>query len=288
LSENLADEDGARDRDERSHENRDAKIVQDFDGSWRLTGAFGSLQGVELEAIFKAFMKMETLADWDKARAEHGDDATTSDLPRTDNQRRADALFEIFQRAAAHHAGSEGGSQIVTDIVIDRATFERLTAQLTGTDTGGRSPLEETLAPFPAPSYRCSTVDGRQVEATAAVANALVGHVRRVVIGADSVVIDLGRKSRCFTGSAALAVKLTGETCYWPGCWVPVSHCQCDHLTPWATGSNGASGGGCTCPGNGGPGCGKHNRFKHRHGYTTSRNPDGTYTIRRPDGTVVE
>ena len=61
----VVDADGARDRDQRSHENRDVKLVQDFDGSWRLTGGCGSLQGVELEAIFKAFVKAETLADWD-------------------------------------------------------------------------------------------------------------------------------------------------------------------------------------------------------------------------------
>jgi hypothetical protein len=276
------DADGTRDREQRNHENRDAKLVQDFDGSWRWSGGCGSLQGAELEAIFKAFVKAETLADWEKARAEHGEAATEAHLARTDKQRRADALFEIFQRAAAHHASSEGGSQIVTDIVIDHATFERIAAQLAGIDT---SAIGDALTLFPSSSYRCSTLDGRPVEATAAVAQALVGHVRRVVLGADSVVIDLGRRRRLFTGAAALAVKLANETCYWPGCHVPVTDCQCDHLRPWA---DRLGGGGCTCPGNGGPGCGTHNRFKERHGYRTWRDPDGTWRVCRPDGTPVE
>lgn len=39
----VVDADGARDRDQRSHEGRDVKLVPDFDGPWRLTGSFGSL-----------------------------------------------------------------------------------------------------------------------------------------------------------------------------------------------------------------------------------------------------
>ena len=88
---------------------------------------------------------------------------------------------------------------------------------------------------FPATKYRCSTLDGEPVEATEAVAHALIGHIRRVVIGSDSVVIDLGRERRLFTGAAALAVKLSQTTCSWPGCLVPVTQCQCDHVEPWTT-----------------------------------------------------
>jgi len=296
----LVDEDGARDRDQRNHDNRDAKLVQDLDGSWRLTGSFGSLQGAELHSILGAFTRMEGLADWDRARAAHGDAATVADLARTENQRRADALAEIFRRAAAHHAASEGGSPIVTDIVIDHDTFERLTRQLLGADPhpgaangggdgrGAGGGDGGGGGPFPAPRYRCSTLDGHPVEATAAVANALVGHIRRVLIDSDSVVIDLGRRSRCFTGAAALAVKLSNETCYWPGCHVPVTACQCDHLISWADNGPGGPGGGCTCPRNGGPGCGQHNRFKYRHDYTAHRDPDGTWHIHRPDGTPID
>ena len=47
-------------------------------------------------------------------------------------------------------------------------------------------------------------------------------------------------------------------------------------------------GGGCTCPGNGGPVCGKHNRFKERHQFRTCRDPDGTWHVTHPDGTPVE
>ena len=280
--ERLVDQDGARDRNQRAHDNRDAKIIQDYDGTWTITASCGSLQGAEAEAIFKAYLKAEVLADWDKARAEHGDAATAADLPRTDAQRRYDALFEIFQRAAAHHASSDGGSQIVTDIVIDQTTYEHLAHQLTHTDHGVSSPQtpDPARSPFPARGFRCSTLDGNPIEPTEAVAHSLLGHIRRVIIGSDSVVIDLGRRRRLFTGPAALAVKLSATECYWPGCHVPVTDCQTDHLDPWSTHK------GRTNPRNGGPACGRHNRLK-THGYRAWRDPTGTWHTHRPDGTEI-
>ncbi|WCO68176.1 DUF222 domain-containing protein [Iamia majanohamensis] len=277
----LVDEDGTRDRDQRAHENRDAALHQGFDGSWTLSGRCGSLAGAELESIFKAFLEAETLADWDAARAERGAAATASDLPRTDAQRRFDALHAAFRSAATARADAPAGSTIETNIVIDHHTFERMLARLTGVDPL----LQGAFDPFPTRSYRCSTLDGRPVEATVAVAQALVGHVRRVVVGADGVVIDMGRRRRLFTGAAALAVKLQRTTCYWPGCHTPVTACQCDHLRPWSIRADG-SGGGCTCPGNGGPGCGRHNHDKER-GYRVRRDPTGHIHVYRPDGTEI-
>jgi hypothetical protein len=357
------DEDGTADVDERHHENRDTNLMQDFDGSWTLAGGCGSLDGTVLADIFSHFVDAETLADWEKTRAELGDAATVDDLPRTPGQRRFDALFTIFQRAAsAVEAG--GGSQIVTNLVMDLETFERTVRRFVGADPGpvddtlgsdatgngsdaagdasdvdepvdvdtlltpedldgqaqpfireggggdmcdgdstgkrGRPPAAETpasgrsdgLAPTDADlsatrrrghrvGHRCSSLDGRPVDAREAVAAALVGHVRRVVVGADGVVTDLGRRRRLFTGAAQLAVRLSSIHCYWPGCNVVVTQCQTDHLIPWA------DHGGSTNPRNGGPACGKHNRLKE-HGYTVRRDHTGAWHITRPDGTQIE
>ena len=128
---NEVDQDGPRDRNQRCHDNRDFKLVADFDGTWVFNGGCASMQGTQMAEILKHFYEAETLADWEEARAEHGDAATATDLARTDSQRRSDACLEIFRRAAADHA-STGGSPIVTNIVIDHATFERLVALFFG------------------------------------------------------------------------------------------------------------------------------------------------------------
>ena len=78
-------------------------------------------------------------------------------------------------------------------------------------------------------------------------------------------------------------MRLANTECYWPGCHVPVTDCQIDHLIPWAD----HSGGGSTNPGNGGPACGRHNRYK-QHGYTVHRDPTGHWHTHRPDGTEIE
>jgi 5-methylcytosine-specific restriction endonuclease McrA len=111
----------------------------------------------------------------------------------------------------------------------------------------------------------------------AAVTLSLLGHVRRVVMGTSSTVIDLGRRSRLFTGTSREAIFLRGRRCIWPGCGLP--HTQIDHLTPWSEG-------GATSPPNGAPLCPRHNRLKNE-GYTTTRRADGSIEVRRPDGEAI-
>ena len=127
---------------------------------------------------------------------------------------------------------------------------------------------------------RCETASGHQLDPNDMLAAALTGHVRRVVFDTAGVVIDLGRRSRLFTGSSRDAVMLGDRWCLWPGCDLRTGRCQTDHTTPWATGN------GPTSPNNAGPACGRHNRWK-QHRYTTQRDPTGHWHTYRPDGTEI-
>lgn len=278
--ERLVDADGARDRAQAHHDQRDATMVQDLDGRWRFSGSCGSLTGAELQEIFKAFFDAETRTDWEKARIDRGDDACAADLARTDAQRRFDAWAAIFEAAANARAAAPGGSRIVTNIVIAEESLAEQLRFFAGAGPDPDAP-DVDVDPDPGARLRCATIDGRHVDPTEAVAAALLGHVRRVIIDAAGTVIDLGRQSRVFTGPAQLAVRLSSTECYWPGCHVPVSQCQSDHLRPWAPPHNGT-----TSPDNGGPACGRHNRFKQK-GFTTWRDGTGRWHTRRPDGTEL-
>ncbi len=298
----LTDEDGTRDANDRNHHHRNATLLQDPDLSWKLAARCGALTGARMRSILDAAIAAETALDWYKARAEHGDDTTAEHLPRTDAQRRFDALEHLFDLATTGlHA--ETGTTIDTSLVLDQRTFEREAARLAGATPTARDldpePTDHATATHATgtgpqdggtdadagpdldllvPGYRCHTATGHPLEPTEAVAAALLGHVRRVV-GADGVVIDLGRRTRLFTGPARLSATLGHHHCYWPGCQVPLTRCQTDHLRPWATG-------GTTDPGNGAPACGRHNRLKEA-GYTVHRSDDGRLHTHRPDGTEI-
>lgn len=307
--ERLTDEDGAADRNERTHENRRASLLGEFDGSWRLRAECGGIQGAQLRDIFDHYVEAEVLADWAEARVDKGEDATVDDLPRTDGQRRMDALYRIFCDAAGHVASMPGGTRICTEFVIDQATFERELRRQCGehvepderlatffTDLiAGTSPDDDPFAPDPAdgpasePSavpdagraYRSETLDGHPLHPSEIVAAAMVGHVRRVVMSRDGVILDMGRRERLFRGPRRTAIQLTNHTCRWPGCCVPVIHCQSDHLEGWAAPTRGP-----TNPENGAPYCGYHNRIKEQ-GFTVVRDADGRWHTYRPDGTEI-
>jgi hypothetical protein len=125
---------------------------------------------------------------------------------------------------------------------------------------------------------------GVPVDPADTVAASVVGHVRRVVVDTDGVIVALGRRSRVFTGScreaALLQAALDGDgRCLWPGCGRR-RRCQIDHSEEWGHG-------GATDVHNAGPLCGFHNRFKSR-GYRCTRDPMGAWHTYRPDGTEIE
>ncbi len=270
------DEDGTCDRIQRSHETRNVSLLRDFDESWTLHGGFAALQGAEIDTIFANYIDSEFRIDWDEAVVRHGEQANRSHLARTDRQRRADAFHKM---CLAANVNGSGQPATVTNIVIDELTFARWIHKLHGIDPGPDDPWRR--------SYRCSTIDGAHLEPGEAVAAALLGDIRRIVIDAKGVVIDMGRRARLFTGHARLAVQIPDQCCIWPGCGVRTSRCEIDHSVPWSPGSARDPGGGCTCPENGAPLCGRHNRHK-QHGYRSRRGPTGKWIITRPDGTELD
>ena len=272
--EELADEDGAERKDARHERSRKHTMVQDEEGQWIWSGSASAYDGAITKDIFDAFEKVEFDIDWQHAVDNYGDEANSTHMPRTAAQRRADAFAKVHTYAARALA-AEGGPTVTTDVLIDDETFERETRKLAGEDVGPDDPTRD--------DYICATMTGSLLPRKRAVSEALLGYLRRNVIGADSVTINLGRR-RLFTGYARLAAQLNASECYWPGCHVNVSRCQIDHLTPHSEAHD--RGGGLTNPQNAGPACGKHNRHKER-GYTVSRLPDGTIQIRRPDGSIL-
>ena len=58
----------------------------------------------------------------------------------------------------------------------------------------------------------------------------------RVLLGADSMVIDVGRAKRVASGSQMRALRVRDKHCRWPGCERPASWTEAHHLIHWAHG----------------------------------------------------
>ena len=129
--ERLVDEDGTADKSQANHENRDMRLVQEFDGGWLIKARCGSLQGAQIEEILAKFIEAELFADFDRAKALYGDDVSKDKLERSDAQTRLASCYEIFLRAASSDAKGTRPT-VVTNIVLDHAMFERELAKLFG------------------------------------------------------------------------------------------------------------------------------------------------------------
>lgn len=272
----LADLDGAHHYTEATHERRNVSIVE-HDGIGHIIGTGGALDTAEMIEILQRYCDAEFTADWNTTKDTYGDGACVASMPRTDAQRRWDALKQIFLDAAATPADAQRPEPTV-NIVIDAATFETTLTRMGLIPQPTDSP-EPPLAEAPVDQWRCETTHGTLVDPHHAVAAAIHGHIRRVVFDSAGNVIDLGRRRRLFTGSAREAVLLQSRRCVWPGCHLPAGRCQTDHTQPWQHH-------GPTTPTNASPLCARHNRWKN-HGYHVWRDPHGHWHTYRPNGTEL-
>lgn len=187
------------------------------------------------------------------------------DLPRTQPQRCADALVQMARTAAGALPDTRRAHATV-NILIDEDSFN---ATITG-------------QPIDPDRYRdvvCRTQDGVELRPADAVNAAILGHVRRVVYDSQSVVTDLGRRSRLFRGGSRDAIMLLATSCAWVGCHRPVHWCDADHSIEWAAH-------GPTVPRNGGPLCRHHHGMKQR-GYRVQRDDDGYWHTYGPSGDEI-
>lgn len=290
----LTDQDGAFADLADNVEHRTAR-VNDVGGVIDIVASGGDpITAAQMVSVFESFVEGEYRADVEARRAEFGDEAEQHPLRRTPSQRRFDALKAILAAAAASPEGRALPDPTTHIVIDDRSLHEAFTHAGITLPNGNVAAVEDlddpavlaTLAdelltdPEAFRSRRCNTSTGSAIHPMIVLRAVLTGHIRRVVVDSDGVVIDYGSKQRLFTGHAREAAMLLATTCTHPGCRLPARLCEVDHITEW-------NDGGPTDQRNGAIRCGGHNRFKHRERWKTRRDQHGRVDNIRADGTIV-
>ena len=297
----LADTDGAHRKRDEQLAGRNVNVAT-VGGELHLSASGGDpLVNDELEAIFRRFCEHEFRKDAAVRRAEHGDDASGKPLARTHQQRSYDAFVDIMRRANAQlatDAEAPSAPNLLVNVLCDQRTWALVLADagLAPTTSLAGDPIDpftglpahttgDLLADLVADPdafarMRCETSNGTPLHPHDVLRAALAGHIRRVVVDAQSVVIDMGRKSRLFTGPAREAAKLLVRRCDHAGCDLPEEFCEVDHVVEWVDL-------GATDQNNAGVDCGHCNREKHRKKLTRRRSVGGQVFTIRPDGTII-
>lgn len=229
---------------------------------------------------------------------------------RSPEQRRADALVALADRALDDPSTVTGaavrphvsllvgestwaslrGSQHQPPIALGRVhrTSSGGTVPVTEAPSGGATPVAG------APSGGTTPVTEPPSGGAIQVAGALVGHpavcdeegspwpasevarvlcdcrLSRVVMGADSVPLDLGRTHRLFTGAQRRAATVRDGGCGWPSCPAAARWCELHHIRWWDRD------GGASDLENAVLLCTYHHHLVHRRELTITRLPRGS------------
>jgi len=252
--EQLADPTEAEADAEAQHDARRAHRSQTFEGMWVLDALLDPVNGAIVDETLADIERDLFEADWAAAKAEHGDEVSLDRLARTPAQRRADALVEMAVRARTAPA-----------------------------DGCRPRPLVSVLVDYPTLAGRVCELANGTIVAPGALAGLLSeADIERIVFDGSSRVIDIGRRSRFFTGALRRAIHVRDRYCTWPGCDTPAQRCDIDHVIPYADGGE-------TTQANGALECPYHHRIRHRRPkpFRVTRDPDGTLHHHRPDGTEL-
>jgi hypothetical protein len=225
--ESLVDQDGVEDQAAADHASRHVHLSQTFRSNWALDGQLDPVTGEEIHTELRRLERELFEADWAAAKAIWGDDTRLDHIERTPAQRRADALREMARRSAAKPAdATEPRPLLVVHLGDD--SLKRLCELASGTVI--------------APGQLVPLLGDAEIE-------------RIVYAGASRRVVDLGRRSRFFTGALRRAIQLRDRRCTEAGCDTPADDCDVDHIVPYAKD-------GRTDQNNGGLKCRHHNRHK--------------------------
>ena len=178
----------------------------------------------------------------------------------------------------------EGGAAILTKLDPlarksgahdDRSREKRYGDALVELASGGGSQAQiqvtaslETLRGLPGASAADLEFSSVPISAKTVERLACDASITRIVLGSESVIIDVGRAKRTVSGPARKALNVRDKHCTWPDCERPASWCSGHHLKHWIHG-------GTNQPPNLTLLCNRHHWMVHEGNWQIVRGDDG-------------
>jgi hypothetical protein len=179
---------------------------------------------------------------------------------------------EINALAAA--TGSEKGPRLAADALVELITGGR------GSGVGLPHVTvvvdHHTMTGGWHQASTCRTGDGRDLTPDALTRLCCDAVLQRVTLDEYGVPISVGRRYRTATDAQWTALRAVHDSCGWPGCTRPLSHCQAHHILPWNRG-------GRTDLHNLIPLCSQHHHLVHEGQWQIQLTPNRSVRITRPD-----
>jgi hypothetical protein len=210
----LLDPDGTLSDDADRARRRELTLLIHPDGTGTLRGATDAHLTELLAVVFDSLAspKHPHTAAADTTAVADADPASSSDT-RTPAQRRHDALVDVLRPVVS--SGQLPAAGGIPATILLTATAEQW-ENGQGLVTTGHGALVTV-----ATAQRMAGGDARTVP---------------VILGRAKEVIAYGTSQRIFTKAQRYAIIARDGGCTWPGCDRPPSHCEVNHVIPWAAG----------------------------------------------------
>ena len=188
------------------------------------------------------------------------------DDDRSPEQCRADALVTLADRTLEAPATVTGATvRPHVSVLVSEATWTslRMSRPGPGTPAGGAVQVAAAMVDHPP----VCDEDGTPLPASEVARVLCDCRLTRMVLGADSVPLDLGRTQRLFSGAQRRAVIVRDGGCAWPSCPAAARWCELHHILWWDRD------GGSSDLDNAALLCSYHHHLVHRKDLTITRRP---------------
>ncbi|MFV2040283.1 MAG: DUF222 domain-containing protein, partial [Acidimicrobiales bacterium] len=246
----LATDDGKSRLDSQRAQNR-LRFPKKSDGTTGIHGQLDPLSGAYLRTCID-----NKISEMWRQEAAHRKDADVPVEVISNERRRAEALVELVREGHSGGPGSRGRAEIL--VLID---YQTLLGQL-------------------AEAGICRLGDGTPIPPDVARRLACEADIIPVVLGGQSMPLDVGRASRLATPAQRAALRAVHDTRCVSRCDVPFEYTQIHHIFAW--GNHGLSNLAHLVPL-----CSKHHHLIHDHGWTLTLDPDRTGTLTRASPKIV-
>ena len=186
------------------------------DGTTRISGRVPDAAGTRFATCLEAFSNPR-LARAQDGNAPAGDPVARLGYPKRMGQAFVQLLETLDPTRLPIHGGD--ATTLVVTIDLDALKADLATADLIG---AGLVPGDDLTGD------RITAAQARRLACTA--------KILPVVLGGDSLPLDLGRTRRLYTPAQRKALLIRDRTCRGEGCDVPGTWCEAHHLDPWHTG----------------------------------------------------